>query len=214
MVAVIGAMYWGLGVEWQGLIILRARETIVMAIKAGSLLVLGGARSGKSHYAQQCAEGYDGRLIYIATGQAGDSEMAERIERHQADRGPRWKTVEAPLALGSTMLSYAGPDTVLLVDCLTLWASNMMFDGADMEKASESLALDLQKAASNGRVILVSNEVGLGIVPENALARRFRDEAGRLNQKIAQIADSVVFIAAGLPLFLKEESNLEGRLLS
>ncbi len=166
-----------------------------------TLLVLGGARSGKSNYAQQRAEAEMGALVYIATGQAFDAEMQERIARHRADRGERWRTVEAPLALAEAMRAEAAPDRVLLVDCLTLWASNLMLADRDVETETAALAACVREV--QGRLILVSNEVGLGIVPDNALARRFRDVAGRINQTVAQAVDEAVFVAAGLSLPLK-----------
>jgi len=168
---------------------------------APSLLVLGGARSGKSRYAQGRAEALPGDLVFIATAQAQDEEMHERIARHRADRGPRWRTIEAPIDLAETVAAEAGPARVLLIDCLTLWASNLMFAERDAAWEADRLAEALRMAA--GPVILVSNEVGLGIVPDNALARRFRDSAGRINQEIAAAADEVQFVAAGLPLRLK-----------
>lgn len=166
-----------------------------------TLLVLGGARSGKSRFAQARAEAEEGALVYIATGQAFDTEMAERIERHRADRGPRWRTVEAPLALAGAIAAEARPGQVVLVDCLTLWASHLMLGEQDIEAETKRLAEAIR--AARGPLILVSNEVGLGIVPENALARRFRDVAGRINQAVAEIVAEAVFVAAGLPLRLK-----------
>lgn len=166
-----------------------------------SLLVLGGARSGKSRYAQTRAEAHGGALLYIATAQALDAEMEDRIARHVADRGPRWSTRDVPLDLPAAILADAAPERVLLVDCLTLWTSNLMFAERDLDAETEALARAVARAT--GPVILVANEVGLGIVPDNALARRFRDAAGRLNQAIAAVADEVQFIAAGLPLQLK-----------
>ncbi|MGL3821647.1 bifunctional adenosylcobinamide kinase/adenosylcobinamide-phosphate guanylyltransferase [Sphingopyxis sp. R3-92] len=164
-------------------------------------LILGGARSGKSRHAQSLAEAFDGDLIFIATGEAYDEEMAERIDRHRADRGPRWDTIEAPLALGDAIRAHAAPDRLLLIDCLTLWVSNLMHAGRDIGGATDDLIAAMRDA--QGPVILVSNEVGLGIVPDNALARRFRDEAGRVNQAVAAAASEVSFVAAGLPLRLK-----------
>lgn len=166
-----------------------------------SLLVLGGARSGKSRYAQARAESHAGDLFYLATAQAFDTEMEDRIARHVADRGPRWSTLDVPLDLPAAILAHAAPDRALLVDCLTLWTSNLMFAERDLDAETEALAQAVVQA--HGPVILVANEVGLGIVPDNALARRFRDVAGRLNQAIAAAADEVQFIAAGLPLRLK-----------
>ena len=165
------------------------------------VLLLGGARSGKSRLAQSRAEALAGELVYIATGEPFDGEMAERIARHQAHRGPRWRTVEAPIDLAGTLEREGGLERVLLVDCLTLWLSNLVLGGHDTAVATSHLLEAL--AAQPGTVLLVSNEVGSGIVPENALARRFRDEAGRLNQRVAEVADEVLLIAAGLPIRLK-----------
>ncbi|SFJ61848.1 adenosylcobinamide kinase /adenosylcobinamide-phosphate guanylyltransferase [Sphingomonas sp. NFR04] len=166
-----------------------------------SLFVLGGARSGKSRYAQTRAESLPGELLYLATAQAFDAEMEERIAHHQADRGPRWSTLDVPLDLPAAILANAAIERVLLVDCLTLWTSNLMFAERDLDAETEALASAVTQAA--GPVVLVANEVGLGIVPDNALARRFRDAAGRINQAIAAAADEVQFIAAGLPLRMK-----------
>ena len=166
-----------------------------------SHLILGGARSGKSRYAQTLAEAFDGDLIFIATGEAFDDEMAERIAHHRADRGPRWDTVEAPLALDEAIRARAAPGKLLLIDCLTLWVSNLMHAERDIVAATDELIAAMGDA--RGPVILVAYEVGLGIVPDNALARRFRDEAGRVNQAVAAAANEVSFIAAGLPLRLK-----------
>jgi len=165
------------------------------------LLVLGGARSGKSRYAQARAESLTGDLVYVATAQALDAEMEDRIARHRADRGMRWSTLDVPLDLPAAIQAQAAPGRVLLVDCLTLWTSNLMFAEHDLDAETEALATAVAEAA--GPVILVANEVGLGIVPDNALARRFRDAAGRLNQAIAAAAEEVQFVAAGLPLRLK-----------
>lgn len=166
-----------------------------------SLLVLGGARSGKSRFAQSRAEALPGGLVYLATAQAFDDEMRERIALHRVDRGPRWSTVETPLELAEAITACSTPDTVVLVDCLTLWASNLML--AERDTAAATAALVRAVLGARGPVILVANEVGLGIVPDNALARRFRDVAGEINQAIARSVDSVIFVAAGLPLVLK-----------
>jgi adenosylcobinamide kinase/adenosylcobinamide-phosphate guanylyltransferase len=165
------------------------------------ILVIGGARSGKSRFAQAQAEAGDSKLVYIATAQAFDAEMTERISRHQSDRGARWQTVECPLDLGRAIRDNQGAGVTLLVDCLTLWLSNVMLNDYDITAAISDLESALSASASD--VILVSNEVGQGIVPDNALARRFRDEAGRLNQVMAEIADDVWFVIAGLPQRLK-----------
>lgn len=166
-----------------------------------SLLVLGGARSGKSAYAEARAVATGGERVYIATAQAFDDEMRERIARHRIDRGGGWRTIEAPLALAETIAAEDRSGRVLLVDCLTLWASNLLLADADIAQATLRLTRAIESRA--GGIILVSNEVGLGIVPDNALARRFRDEAGRINQAVAAACDEVVFVAAGLPLTLK-----------
>jgi adenosylcobinamide kinase/adenosylcobinamide-phosphate guanylyltransferase len=167
-------------------------------------LVLGGARSGKSAFAQGSAEAMavatGGRLVMIATAQAFDSEMVERIDRHRQDRGPAWTTLEAPLDLTGA-LEGLGADDVVVVDCLTLWLSNLMLDERDLAAAAAELTASVGRF--EGTLWLVSNEVGFGIVPDNALARRFRDEAGRLHQALAQAADAVTLVVAGLTLRLK-----------
>lgn len=168
----------------------------------GLTLVLGGARSGKSAHARLAAEREaerrGGRLILIATAQALDEEMAQRIARHRDERGSAWTTMEEPLDLVGAITRLARED-VAVVDCLTLWLSNLLHAERDPEAETTRLI-----AAMAGRnLILVSNEVGLGIVPDNALARRFRDAQGRLNQCVAAICDQAVFVAAGLPLILK-----------
>lgn len=165
------------------------------------LLVLGGARSGKSGYAQARAEAIDGRHIFVATAEAHDDEMRDRIARHQAERDARWRTVEAPRDLPATVAALDQPDAVILVDCLTLWLSNLLLVGADLNRAAAELAGTIR--SFRGHLILVANEVGLGIVPDNALARRFRDEAGRLNQAVAAAVGEVQMIFAGLPQRLK-----------
>jgi adenosylcobinamide kinase/adenosylcobinamide-phosphate guanylyltransferase len=169
------------------------------------VFLLGGARSGKSRIAQQMAEEQAGNrlegLVYLATGQAFDAEMTDRIARHRADRGPEWRTVECPMDLPAALGREAISGQVVLVDCLTLWTSNLLLADADIGHASDQLLEAL--AGARCPVILVSNEVGLGIVPDNALSRRFRDEAGRLHQRIATAATVVLFIAAGLSLRMK-----------
>jgi len=166
-------------------------------------LVLGGVRSGKSRFAQSLVERF-APAIYLATAEAGDDEMAERIREHQARRDGRFETVEEPLALGAALGEHGKSERPILVDCLTLWLSNLMQAGRDIE--AEFAALDRALAALTAPVVFVSNEVGLGIVPDNPLAREFRDHAGRLNQRIAAQAGLVIFIAAGLPLVLKNSS--------
>lgn len=172
-------------------------------------LILGGARSGKSARAEALALSLPGRRhLYVATAEALDGEMTERIARHRAERDRRWDTVEEPLALAEVLERDGTDGTVILVDCLTLWLSNLMHAEQDVEAAGEVLAETLQAIPAS--VVLVSNEIGLGLVPENALARAFRDAQGRLNQRIAACADHVDFMAAGLPMTLKGAAPPEG----
>jgi adenosylcobinamide kinase/adenosylcobinamide-phosphate guanylyltransferase len=159
-------------------------------------LILGGARSGKSARARALAT--EAPRTFVATAEPLDAEMAERIARHRAERGAGWRLVEAPLDLAPVIERHR--EGSLVVDCLTLWLSNVMHAGRDPGDETGALVEALRGA---GRVILVSNEVGLSIAPENALARAFRDEQGRLNQRVAAAADHVEFVAAGLPLMLK-----------
>ena len=167
----------------------------------GLVLLVGGARSGKSRLALERAQALPGELIYVATGEALDAEMSKRIARHRAERGPRWRTVEAPLDLSDAIARESREENVLVVDCLTLWLSNLILGERDVEAATATLLEVLERR--RGTVLLVSNEVGMGIVPENALARRFRDDAGRLNQAVAQVADEVLLVCAGLALRMK-----------
>lgn len=163
-------------------------------------LVIGGARSGKSHLAEQLVSATGHPRIYIATAQAWDDEMRARIAAHRTDRGPEWETVEAPRDLcGALAAVRAG--SVVLVDCATLWLTNHMLGEGDLE--GESVALLAAIAGCASPVVVVSNEVGWAIVPENALARRFRDAQGRLNQALASEAGLVIAVIAGLPLALK-----------
>lgn len=165
-----------------------------------TILVTGGARSGKSAIAEKTIKGFAGNPIYIATAQARDDEMAARIERHRARRGPDWTTVNAPLDVVAALSSTDGQGPRLL-DCLTLWLSNMMLDGQDWQEAGRALATTLPALSSP--VVIVTNEVGAGIVPENALAREFRDAAGELNQWIAAVSEEVYLAVSGLPLKVK-----------
>jgi adenosylcobinamide kinase/adenosylcobinamide-phosphate guanylyltransferase len=162
-------------------------------------LFLGGARSGKSRLAQQTAEACAGPLAYLATAEGRDGEMADRIARHRADRGERWRTVECPLALPAAI---AAVETgAVLVDCLTLWLSNLMLGEHDIAGATEDLLGAI--AASPLPIVIVTNEVGMGIVPDHPLGRSFRDAAGRLNQAVAGQVDASYFVAAGLVLPLQ-----------
>ena len=166
-------------------------------------LILGGARSGKSGLAERLAKDSGREVVYIATSQPRDGEMAERIAHHRARRPAHWDCVEEPLALASALRTSARPDRVLLVDCLTLWLSNLLGDADPGRFIAERDALLATLPALPGDVLFVSNEVGLGIVPMGELTRRFVDEAGRLHQSLATHCDRVLFVAAGLPLTLK-----------
>jgi len=164
-------------------------------------LILGGARSGKSRYAETLVTGAAAFATYIATAEAGDAEMAARIAEHRKRRGEFWRTVEEPLDVAGAIRAHAAAERPILVDCLTLWLSNLLLAGRVVEHESEILCGTLREA--DGPVVLVANEVGMGLVPDTPLGREFRDEAGRLNQQVAALADRVVFVAAGLPLVLK-----------
>lgn len=167
----------------------------------GTCLVLGGARSGKSAFAEARAEDSGLGKVYLATGRAFDGEMHERIAIHKKRRGVGWTTIEEPLELAAALAEAATPGTIVLVDCLTLWLTNLMMAERDIDAAVDGLLRTLTGASAP--IVLVSNEVGLGIVPENRMARDFRDHAGRLHQQIAAQADEVYFVAAGLPLKMK-----------
>jgi adenosylcobinamide kinase/adenosylcobinamide-phosphate guanylyltransferase len=178
-------------------------------------LVFGGARSGKSAYAERIARESGKEIVYIATSRAGDGEMATRIAHHRERRPPGWRTVEEELALAQVLRDWCAPQRLVLVDCLTLWLSNLMFcDGRDYPEVGavdlpacfhqeRAALLDLLDGELPGDLVLVSNEVGMGIVPWGAISRSFADEAGRLNQAVAARADRAVLVAAGLPLVLK-----------
>jgi adenosylcobinamide kinase/adenosylcobinamide-phosphate guanylyltransferase len=172
----------------------------------GCMLVLGGARSGKSAFALNVCNALDRKRWFLATAQAGDGEMEERIRRHQAERGDAWTAVEEPLFVAERIASIDGPDTVILVDCLTLWLSNLFMEHGEGQAAVEHAVAGLCSGLSRvkGAVILVSNEVGLGIVPGDALSRRFRDTAGWMNQRVAEQADRVVMVVAGIPMVVKD----------
>jgi adenosylcobinamide kinase / adenosylcobinamide-phosphate guanylyltransferase len=163
-------------------------------------LVLGGARSGKSRYAESLITALPPPWLYLATAQGGDDEMAARIAAHRARRAGGWRTIEAPHEL-AVALKAAPPGIPVLVDCLTLWLSNRMLAEVDLDQETEVLEQALRHC--DRTIVLVANEVGFGIVPDNALARRFRDRQGLLNQRLAARADCVVLVVAGLPLIVK-----------
>jgi adenosylcobinamide kinase/adenosylcobinamide-phosphate guanylyltransferase len=178
-------------------------------------LVLGGARSGKSAHAEGLVDASGKEVVYLATSRAGDAEMAARIRHHRDRRPAHWRTVEEELTLAASLRTHCAPDRIVLVDCLTLWLSNLLFsDGRAWPEVGEvalperfhaerAALLDLLDGGVPGDIVFVSNEVGMGIVPWGAVSRCFADEAGRLNQAVAARAQQVVFVAAGLPLVLK-----------
>jgi adenosylcobinamide kinase/adenosylcobinamide-phosphate guanylyltransferase len=171
------------------------------------ILVLGGSRSGKSRYAQQLAEASGLEKVFVATAQAFDEEMRERIGRHRRDRSGDWQTREEPLALADALPSVTKAGRVVLVDCLTLWLSNVMLEGRDPAAASKRLVAAIVESA--GPLILVSNEVGCGIVPATPLGRSFRDRQGWLNQAVAACCDAVVVVTAGCPRLVKPAPAFE-----
>jgi adenosylcobinamide kinase/adenosylcobinamide-phosphate guanylyltransferase len=168
---------------------------------APNVLVLGGQRSGKSRKAEELVSSAGGDLVYVATATAGDAEMASRIAAHRARRGGAWGTIEEPLELPAVLDREALPGRAVLVDCLTLWLSNLFGAHRDIEEETDRLVAALQRTACP--VVLVANEVGAGIIPMNALARRYADAHGILNQRVAAVADRVILMAAGIALPIK-----------
>lgn len=168
-------------------------------------LVLGGARSGKTAFAEQLAIRSGARPVYLATAEALDAEMLDRVASHKAGRADRFTTVEEPLALAEALRVASETHDVILVDCLTLWITNLLMANQDVSMAVSELGETLGRVQS-AKVILVSNEVGLGIVPDNAMARTFRDLAGSAHQRIAEICDDVYFVVAGLPMVVKGQA--------
>jgi adenosylcobinamide kinase/adenosylcobinamide-phosphate guanylyltransferase len=178
-------------------------------------LIIGGARSGKSLLAEQKALASGLRVVYVATAQALDSEMSQRIAHHRARRPAHWGLVESPLELAAALRQHAAPDVCLIVDCLTLWLSNLLFAGEAARQAEASLPVDCPRLSGAmqalidtlpdlpGQIIIVSNEVGWGLIPMAAVSRLFTDEQGRLNQRVAAVSERVTLVAAGLPLVLK-----------
>ena len=168
-------------------------------------LILGGARSGKSRHALRLAERSATERLYVATAAAGDEEMWRRIALHQTQRGAGWRTLETSTQVCEAIAAHAAPHRAMLVDCLTLWLANLMFAGADVGAAIDRLAQ--AAAAARGPLIFVSNEIGMGLVPETSLGRDFRDWQGNANQRLAEVCDLVVFVAAGLPIRLKPSAE-------
>jgi adenosylcobinamide kinase / adenosylcobinamide-phosphate guanylyltransferase len=167
------------------------------------ILITGGARSGKSRYAEEQARAAGGRLLYVATAEAKDEEMARRIAEHRKRRGSEWITIEEPLELSGALLRYRGEIDCALVDCLTLWISNLLMRQAEKAATEKIDALIDSLTRVDFHLFFVSNEVGLGIVPDNPLARSFRDLVGWANQRIAEVADEVVLMVAGQPMVVK-----------
>ena len=166
--------------------------------------VLGGARSGKSAFAETLALSKrqpSGRLVYVATAQIFDDEMRDRITLHQDRRGPEWELCEAPIDLGAALAEHDAADNVLLVDCLSVWTTNLLIGEHDIPTTRDALCTQLESLQST--IIFVASETGLGIVPDNALSRRFRDESGLVNQSVAAIANEVFFVTAGIATKIK-----------
>lgn len=167
------------------------------------LLVTGGVKSGKSDFALRVADAQAGEKIFVATAQALDDEMKQRIEQHKKERPAEWHTVEEPQNLAAVFEGYGSPDCVMIVDCLTLWTANLMESASDAEFEAKADELASAVAAFGGTAILVTNETGLGIIPENKVARAFGRRLGTLNRKMAQACDKVILLVAGLPMNIK-----------
>jgi adenosylcobinamide kinase/adenosylcobinamide-phosphate guanylyltransferase len=169
----------------------------------GIVFVIGGARSGKSAFALDRASRVPGSKVFVATAQAFDREMEQRIDNHRRERGTEWKTHEEPVLLGQALKTVSVDFPVVLVDCLTLWLSNLMCLNAEINEGIENVISALSGSRNSTQFFIVANEVGMGIVPDNEMARNFRDLAGRLNQRVAEIADEVFLMAAGIPVKIK-----------
>jgi adenosyl cobinamide kinase/adenosyl cobinamide phosphate guanylyltransferase len=168
------------------------------------ILITGGCRSGKSHYALDYANRHYSKKLYLATCEALDEEMAQRIERHKKTRGPEWQTVEEPLEIVNKIRQYGNEVDVILLDCITLWLSNLLMrqkDDSKIMNEAEKLMDTIQQSQTS--IILITNEVGMGIVPAEPLGRRFRDLSGMVNQRMTEVTDTVIFMVSGIPLFLK-----------
>ncbi len=166
-------------------------------------LILGGARSGKSTYALKEANSFKGKKIFIATAEARDSEMRERISHHKNERGPSWETVEEPLEIAGALDALIAPETVVVIDCLTLWTSNLLEKKKNPEKEFDRFLSALLSCRAS-RVYIVSNEVGLGVVPEHPLGRIYRDQLGLLNRMVAEVATRVILMIAGIPMEIRK----------
>ncbi|MBV6341108.1 MAG: bifunctional adenosylcobinamide kinase/adenosylcobinamide-phosphate guanylyltransferase [Candidatus Magnetobacterium sp. LHC-1] len=170
-----------------------------------SIFITGGSKSGKSTFARERAESLEGRKVFVATALAIDDEMRQRIEAHKRERGPQWDTVEEPYNLGGVIEQVKGMYDVVVVDCLTIWLTNIMlaWEERSVEEGIIGLAEGLRQVKGSVDILVVSNEIGMGIVPEGALSRRFRDHAGLLNQMVAAVCEQAYLIVSGLPLRLK-----------
>jgi adenosyl cobinamide kinase/adenosyl cobinamide phosphate guanylyltransferase len=176
----------------------------------GKILITGGCRCGKSTYALNLAEGHTNR-VFMATAEARDREMAERIERHKRQRNNTWRTIEEPLELAGSLAREMGPGGLVVIDCLTLWLSNLLVRGDTCESIMDKVnTLTEMIQDTPGNLIVITNEVGWGIVPEHELARQFRDLAGFANQRLAEVCSRVVLMVSGLPVIIKGESRLYG----
>ena len=171
------------------------------------ILITGGARSGKSSYAESRAAIFGPRRLYVATAEGSDDEMAQRIVAHQRRRQSAWKTIEEPVQLTETLQAWRGRTDCALVDCLTLWLSNLLFKYAQNQAEDEVETLIRALPQLDFPVVFVTNEVGAGIVPDNPLARRFRDLAGWTNQRLAALAHEVVLMVAGIPMIIKKDAR-------
>lgn len=183
-------------------------------MKTRLILVTGGARSGKSGHAMSLAEAAGGWPVYIATATAGDTEMAERIAKHKDERGTSWATIEEPLDIKRVLAGMTRGENAVVLDCLTLWLTNiMMNDEEDFELAAGIMARELvsRLRVLGGTVVVVSNEIGMGLVPEGSIARRFRDMAGAVNRQFAEASDEVYFMVSGIPLKIKPGNSAHGK---
>lgn len=169
------------------------------------IFVTGGARSGKSDFAQDMAEKIEGKRLFLATAQAFDEEMEERIRKHQESRGARWDTLEEPVDLGEALRSVFGEYKTILIDCLTVWMSNLLLEYPNQDEKRSEIVDDFFSSLDEleEKIIIVSNEVGMGIVPDNKLARDYRDQLGFLNQRVARRADEVYLFFSGIPVKIK-----------
>ena len=188
------------GAPWSGSVGPKQMDLPMQEFPPRRTLILGGARSGKSEFAERMVGSFGHPKVFVATAQALDDEMQKRIKEHRERRGTDWRTVEAPMSIASA-LNDLNVGEVALLDCLTVWLSNQMLAGGNTHDCVDQLILSLENCS--GSVVAVSNEIGQGIVPENPLTRRFRDEHGRLNQRFAEHCNLVVLVTAGLPLVLK-----------